>query len=76
MHITGVLTISKTLKKVNKKSGVGGQYKISGQIVEAGGGYLFSLKGNRGTLEEDVELYFRGIDFNRPEAGGTGVHGL
>jgi predicted transposase YbfD/YdcC len=48
---------------------MGCQYKIAGQIVKAGGDYLFSLKGNQGTLEEDGEWYFRDIDFEHPEAG-------
>jgi predicted transposase YbfD/YdcC len=47
---------------------MGCQYKIADQIVGAGGDYLFSLKGNQERLEEDVELYFRDIDFECPEA--------
>jgi predicted transposase YbfD/YdcC len=37
---------------------MGCQYKIANQIVEAGGDYLFSLKGNQETLCDDVEEYF------------------
>jgi predicted transposase YbfD/YdcC len=46
---------------------MGCQYKIANQIVEAGGDYLFSLKGNQETLCDDVEEYFKDLDFERPE---------
>jgi len=38
---------------------MGCQYSIANQIVEKGGDYIFSLKGNQGTLSDDVELYFK-----------------
>jgi predicted transposase YbfD/YdcC len=51
----------------------GCQYKIANQIVAGGGDFLFSLKGNLGiyaaeTLRDDVEEYFKDIDFKHPEA--------
>ncbi len=36
---------------------MGCQYKIADQIKEKEGDYIFSLKGNQGTLHEDVKLY-------------------
>ena len=33
---------------------------MSKQIVAQGGDYLFCLKGNQGTLHEDVVLWFKG----------------
>ncbi len=37
---------------------MGCQRKIAKQIVEQGGDYLFSLKGNQGDLHDDVRLWF------------------
>jgi predicted transposase YbfD/YdcC len=37
---------------------MGCQYTIADKIVGKGGDYIFSLKGNQGTLSEDVRLYF------------------
>jgi len=37
---------------------MGCQTKIAQQIVDQKGDYLLSLKGNQGTLHEDVKLYF------------------
>ncbi len=37
---------------------MGCQTKIAQQIVDKKGDYLLSLKGNQGTLHEDVKLYF------------------
>ena len=37
---------------------MGCQTKITEKIVEKKGDYLLSLKGNQGTLHEDVQLYF------------------
>ena len=37
---------------------MGAQREICQQIVEQGGDYVISLKGNQGTLREDVALYF------------------
>lgn len=36
---------------------MGCQYAIANKIVEKGGDYIFSLKGNQGTLSADVELF-------------------
>jgi predicted transposase YbfD/YdcC len=37
---------------------MGCQYEIGDQIVEQGGDYVLALKGNQGTLLEDVETFF------------------
>jgi predicted transposase YbfD/YdcC len=37
---------------------MGCQREISKQIIEGGGDYLLGLKGNQGTLHEDVKLFF------------------
>lgn len=39
---------------------MGCQTEIAAKIVDKGGDYLLALKGNQGTLEEDVRLYFEG----------------
>ncbi len=36
---------------------MGCQYAIANKIVEKGGDYIFSLKGNQGALSADVELF-------------------
>ena len=36
---------------------MGCQYTIANKIVDKGGDYIFSLKGNQGSLSEDVELF-------------------
>lgn len=46
---------------------MGCQYKIANQIVEGGGDYLFSLKGNQETLHDDVKEYLQDVDFKHPE---------
>jgi predicted transposase YbfD/YdcC len=46
---------------------MGCQYKIADQIVESGGDFLFSLKGNQETLHEDVQGYLKDVDFKHPE---------
>jgi predicted transposase YbfD/YdcC len=48
---------------------MGCQYKIANQIVEAQADYLFSLKENQETLHDDVQEYFKDLDFTRPEPG-------
>jgi predicted transposase YbfD/YdcC len=48
---------------------MGCQYKIANQIVEGGGDFLFSLKGNQESLHEDVELFLRDVDFAHPAEG-------
>jgi len=37
---------------------MGCQYTIADKIVAKEGDYIFSLKGNQGTLSEDIRLYF------------------
>ena len=37
---------------------MGCQYAIANKIVDKGGDYIFSLKGNQSSLSEDVELFF------------------
>jgi predicted transposase YbfD/YdcC len=37
---------------------MGCQHKIANQILEQEGNYIFCLKGNQGTLHEDIKLYF------------------
>jgi predicted transposase YbfD/YdcC len=44
---------------------MGCQTKIASLIKDRGGNYLLALKGNQGTLEEDVDLYFRGELFGK-----------
>ena len=39
---------------------MGTQKAIATKIIEGGGDYVLALKGNQGTLQEDVELYFTG----------------
>ncbi len=61
---------------------MGCQKKIAGQIVEQGGDYVLALKGNQGTLYEEVKLFldqgigtdFKGIehDFDEQTDGGHG----
>jgi len=36
---------------------MGCQKKIAEKIIDGGGGYIFSLKGNHGTLHEEVKLF-------------------
>ena len=43
---------------------MGCQYNIANIILQKGGNYIFALKGNQGSLEEDVKLYFD--DKNNP----------
>jgi predicted transposase YbfD/YdcC len=47
---------------------MGCQYEIASKIVKAKADYLFSLKGNQGTLHDDVAEYFEAVDFNKPQA--------
>ena len=37
---------------------MGCQFKIANQIIQKGGDYIFSLKGNQSKLSEDVTAYF------------------
>lgn len=44
---------------------MGCQYNIANIILQKGGDYIFALKGNQGSLEEDVRLYFE--DASNPD---------
>lgn len=44
---------------------MGCQTKIASLIRKKGGDYLLALKGNQGTLEKDVSLYFEGELFGK-----------
>jgi predicted transposase YbfD/YdcC len=48
---------------------MGCQTKIASLIRDRGGNYLLALKGNQGTLEKDVDLYFRGELFGKKLKG-------
>jgi predicted transposase YbfD/YdcC len=48
---------------------MGCQYARAEHIVGAKADYLFSLKGNQGTMHDDVVEYCAAIDFKNPEAG-------
>jgi predicted transposase YbfD/YdcC len=39
---------------------IGTQKAIAEKIIDGGADYVLALKGNQGTLQEDVELYFKG----------------
>ncbi|MDR3356332.1 MAG: ISAs1 family transposase [Spirochaetaceae bacterium] len=45
---------------------MGCQYNIAVHSAEKKADYLFSLKGSRGTPQEDVKKYFAGPDFSAP----------
>src|SRR5579862_6831280 len=49
---------------------MGCQREIAAQIVEGGGHYLLGLKGNQGTLHDDVRLFFE----KPPEATTFAIH--
>ena len=61
-----ITAVPKLLKKLNltgvtvTADAMGCQRDLSKQIVEQGGDYLFCLKGNQGTLHDDVMLWFKG----------------
>lgn len=42
------------------------QRKICEQITQGGGGYIFTVKGNQGTLEQDIRMFFSDLPFNTP----------
>lgn len=42
---------------------MGCQYQIANQIIEKGGDYIFSLKGNQSSLEMEAKLYFQDDQF-------------
>ena len=58
---------------------MGCQKKIAEKIMDGGGDYIFSLKGNHGTLHEDVKLFMDdaisnggNYDYNHNSDGGHG----
>ena len=61
---------------------MGCQKKIAAKIVDEGADYVLALKGNQGTLSEDIELFFTdalenefkdiGFDFHETIDGGHG----
>lgn len=59
-EITAIPKLLETLDlqdKVITIDAMGAQRAICSQIVDAGGDYVISLKGNQGTLHEDVKRY-------------------
>lgn len=61
-ELIGALDLKETVVTCDA---MGCQTEIAGKIVDKGGDYLFALKGNQGTLEDDVRLYFEGELKNR-----------
>jgi predicted transposase YbfD/YdcC len=47
------------------------QRKMCEQIVDGGGGYVFTVKGNQGNLEEGIRLYFSDLPFIAPVESHT-----
>lgn len=47
---------------------MGTQKKIAEKIAEKNGEYMLALKGKQGTLQDDVELYFEGLDEQKYDA--------
>ena len=41
---------------------MGTQKEVTKKIIEKNGDYILAVKGNHGTLQEDVELFFEGIE--------------
>jgi predicted transposase YbfD/YdcC len=72
-HSNEITAIPKLLERLALEGTVvtidamGCQYEIADRIVKAKADYVFSLKGNQGTLNEDVEEYFADLDFNKPK---------
>jgi predicted transposase YbfD/YdcC len=60
----GITAIPEILKKLDLQNKIitidamGAQRAICQQIIDGGGDYIISLKGNQGTLHEDVALFF------------------
>ena len=52
---------------------MGCQYEIAEKIVKKGADYVFSLKGNQGTLHDAVKEYWAMLDFNKPLAQASGI---
>ena len=63
-----ITAIPELLKKLDLKEQVvtidamGAQREICEQILDQGGDYVISLKGNQGTLHENVKLFFKDKD--------------
>lgn len=57
--IPKVLELLDLENKVITLDAMGAQRGICAQIIEDGGDYVISLKGNQGTLHEDVKLYLQ-----------------
>jgi predicted transposase YbfD/YdcC len=47
---------------------MGCQHAIASQILKKEGVYIFSLKGNQGTLSSDVQLYFEDLHLIKPKS--------
>jgi predicted transposase YbfD/YdcC len=47
---------------------MGCQYGIADKIVNGRANYLFSVKGNQGTLQKDLKEYFEEVDFSLPRS--------
>ena len=67
-----VTAIPELLKKLDLLGSIvtidamGCQKKIAKQIIEQGGDYVFNLKGNQGTLHQDISLFFESyVDKNQ-----------
>jgi predicted transposase YbfD/YdcC len=60
-----ITTLPKLLNLLNLKGRIvtidarGAQRNVCAQIVEQGGDYVISLKGNQATLHDDVTTYFK-----------------
>jgi hypothetical protein len=52
---------------------MGCQYKIADQVAGKKADYLFSLKGSRGTLQEDVKEYFADPGFSAPSGANRHI---
>jgi predicted transposase YbfD/YdcC len=71
-HSNEITAIPTLLEKVAVKGcivtidAMGCQYDIANTIIKRQGDYLFSLKGNQGTLLDDVTEYWSQLDFNKP----------
>ena len=60
--IPKVLELLDLENKVITLDAMGAQREICQQILQGQGNYVISLKGNQGTLHEDVKLYFQDIE--------------
>ena len=52
---------------------MGCQYEIAEKIVNKRADYVFSLKGNQGTLHDAVREYWDMLDFSKPLAQASGI---